>query len=397
MYLLKKRNIQVLLNLFLNLINILFYFSWPIVVIFTKSLEKWGEIVDVWLIISLMSIFISWGSDTYLSKRIASQIEKFDFHFLENFYSRVIVLAVILLIVAFAPFEPVIIGSLLLCIISRTISSSLEIYFIFKNEAWKNILSSLVGIFFGFAFYFYNIEYTSTKYIILSICVGEFIKSFCFIMMGLKIFENNPVTKLNVQLLMNSYGFFLFNFTYILTLVTDRFFIYSQFSFEEKGLYQIYMNVFTFTATIPVFIIRYLMKYSKKGRLKIDNKFRLRIFLFSLPIFITILLFTYFIISTYISNTFTFAHLAYGILYTFPSIIYAPLIIYFSNKNNYFILSRSTISIAILLGALCIILIPRFGVEGGIYSGIISQWVFAFILVVLYEQDQFTKKIKIIK
>jgi O-antigen/teichoic acid export membrane protein len=93
----------------------------------------------------------------------------------------------------------------------------------------------------------------------------------------------------------------------------------------------------------------------------------------------------------------SYAFLAAGFLFAFPSTLYTPFVIYFYHKNNHGLLSRCAIGSAIAMLASCSFFIQNFGLIGGLYCCILGQWIFMFLVTIFYEQDQLSRKIKLIK
>ena len=157
------------------------------------------------------------------------------------------------------------------------------------------------------------------------------------------------------------------------------------------------MNFMVFVISLPHFITQYFHNRDRKSKIRVDNALRMKVLQLSLLV-ITIAIYISYMVCIYVFRLpMRPSFLASGLLFAFPSTLYTPLVIYFYNKNNHGLLSRCAMGAAITMLTSCSFFIKTFGLIGGIYSCILGQWIFMFLVTIFYEQDQISKKIKLIK
>ncbi len=393
----QKRAAAVALEALRSFSGPIFQPIWPLLAIYTMDIELWGKAVDVWFFASLASIILSWGSNQYLQKRFSSFPNKVYDSFVESFYSRWPLLLIFLIFLAFSPYNPIICVSYILLFTGKYINQSFETLYVYEKNDWKPILANVIGLAVGITYYFFKLEEMQLVYLIFAIGFSEISKSAVHLILNYKVFLKGKVDKINLEMYLITYNFFIYSFSIILILTIDRFFVYTNFDAADKAMYQIYMNFMVFVISLPNFITQYYHKRDKRSKIKVDNSLRMKVLLLGL-LLIALAIFASYLICIYIfmlpiSNAF----LAAGLLFAFPSTLYTPLVIYFYNKNNHGLLSRCAAGAAITMLASCGFFIKSFGLIGGIYCCILGQWIFMFLVTIFYEQDQISKKIKLIK
>lgn len=391
-----KRATTVALEVFGTFSNIIFQPIWPLLAIYTFNIELWGKAVDIWFFASLASVILTWGSNQYLQKRFSSLPNKIYDSFIESFYSRLPLLLIFLIFFAFTPNDPIICVSYILLFTGKYINHSFETLYVCKKNAWKPILANILGLAIGVIYYFMRLPEMSLIYLIFAIGLSEISKSVIHLLLNYKVFLKGKVDKINLEMYLITYNFFIYSFSFILILFVDRFFIYTKFGDADKALYQIYMNFMVFIIGLAHFITQYFHNRDKRSKIRVDNSLRMKVLLMGL-IIITVAIYTSYLICIHVFMLpMSPSFLAAGLLLTFPSTLYTPLIIYFHNKNNHGLLSRCAIGAAITMVVSCSFFIKTFGLIGGIYTCILGQWIFMFLVTIFYEQDQISKKIKLI-
>ena len=237
----------------------------------------------------------------------------------------------------------------------------------------------------------------SLVYLIFAIGLSEISKSAVHLLLNYKVFLKGKVDKINLEMYLITYNFFIYSFSIILILTIDRFFIYTRFGDADKALYQIYMNFMVFIISLPHFITQYFHNRDKRSKLKVDNSLRMKVLLIGLVVITAAIYSSYLICVNIFILPVSLSFLAAGLLFAFPSTLYTPLVIYFYNKNNHGLLSRCAVGAAVAMLASCSFFIKTFGLIGGVYTCILGQWIFMFLVTIFYEQDQISKKIKLIK
>ncbi len=393
----QKKFVSVFLEAVRTFTGPLFAPIWPLLAIYTVDIELWGKAVDVWFFASLATIILSWGSSQYLQKRFTSFPNKVYDSFVESFYSRLPLLLIFLVFLAFYPYDPIICISYMLLFAGKYINHSFETLYVYEKNDWKPIVANLTGLGVGVAYYFYKLDEMTFIYLIFAIGLSEIVKSVIHLILNFKVFIKGKVERINLEMYLVTYNFFIYSFSTILILTIDRFFIYTKFEAADKALYQIYMNFLVFVISLPGFITKYYHNRDKRTKIKVDNSLRMRVLLIGTIVNSTAVFASYLLcIHVFMLNV-TPSFLAAGLLFAFPSTLYTPLVIYFNNKNNIGLLSRCAGGVAIAMITSCIFFINSFGLIGGLYCCILGQWIFMFLVTILYEQDQISKKIKLIK
>jgi hypothetical protein len=370
---------------------------WPLLAIYTVNIELWGKAVDVWFFASLASIILSWGSNQYLQKRFSSFPNKIYDSFVESFYSRMPLLLIFLIFLAFSPYDPIICISYILLFMGKYINQSFETLYIYEKNDWKPIFANIVGLGIGVAYYFWRLPDMSLIYLIFAIGLSEISKSAIHLILNYKVFVKGKVERINLEMYLITYNFFIYSFSIILILTIDRFFIYTKFEEADKALYQIFMNFMVFVISLPNFITQFYHNRDRRSKIRVDNSLRMKVLLLGLLVNTAAIYISYIICIHVFMLQITPAFLAAGLLFAFPSTLYTPLVIYFYNKNNHGLLSRCAAGAAVTMLTACGFFIKSFGLIGGIYCCILGQWIFMFLVTILYEQDQISKKIKLIK
>lgn len=370
---------------------------WPLLAIYTVDVELWGKAVDVWFFASLASIILSWGSNQYLQKRFSSFPNNVYDSFVESFYSRLPLLLIFLIFLALSPYNPIICVSYLLLFAGKYINQSFETLYVYEKNDWKPIVANVLGLTVGIIYYFLRLKDMQLVYLIFAIGLSEIAKSAVHLILNYKVFLKGKVSNINLEMYLITYNFFIYSFSIILILTIDRFFVYTKFGDADKAMYQIYMNFMVFVISLPHFITQYFHKRDKRSKIKVDNSLRMKVLLLGLLV-ITIAIYIAYLVCIYIFMLpISTSFLAAGLLFAFPCTLYTPLVIYFYNKNNHGLLSRCAAGAAITMLASCSFFIKSFDLIGGIYCCILGQWIFMFLVTILYEQDQINKKIKLIK
>jgi hypothetical protein len=370
---------------------------WPLLAIYTVDIDLWGKAVDVWFFASLATIILSWGSNQYLQKRFASFPNKIYDTFVESFYSRLPLLLIFLIFLAFSPYDPIICISYMLLFTGKYINQSFETLYVYEKNDWKSVLANVIGLGIGIAYYFIRLEEMTVIYLIFAIGLSEIAKSAVHLLLNFKVFIKGKVDNINLEMYLITYNFFIYSFSMILILTIDRFFIYTRFDASDKAMYQIFMNFMVFVISLPNFITKYYHNRDKRSKIKVDNSLRMKVLLIGTMVNAAAIYASYLIcIHVFLLNV-SPSFLAAGLLFAFPSTLYTPLVIYFNNKNNIGLLSRCAAGVAIAMLTSCIFFIKSFGLIGGLYCCILGQWIFMFLVTILYEQDQISKKIKLIK
>lgn len=370
---------------------------WPLLAIYTVDVTLWGKAVDVWFFASLAAVILSWGSNQYLQKRFSSFPNKVYDSFVESFYSRLPLLLIFLIFLAFSPYNPIICVSYILLFTGKYINNSFETLYAYEKNDWKSILANVVGLTIGIFYYFMKLPDMQLIYFIFAIGLAEISKSAVHLLLNYKVFFKGKVDRINFEMYLVTYNYFIYSFSFILVLAIDRFFVYTKFGDADKAMYQIYMNFMVFVVSLPHFITQYYHKRDKRSKIRVDNSLRMKVLLLGI-LMITVAIYSSYLICIYvfmlpISNAF----LAAGLLFAFPCTLYTPLVIYFNNKNNHGLLSRCAAGAAITMLTSCSFFLKSFGLIGGIYTCILGQWIFMFLVTIFYEQDQISKKIKLIK
>lgn len=370
---------------------------WPLLAIYTLNIELWGKVVDVWFFASLAGIILSWGSNQYLQKRFSSFPNKIYDSFVESFYSRMPLLLIFLIFLAFYPSDPIICISYILLFMGKYINQSFETLYIYERNDWKPILANIIGLAIGVTYYFWRLPDMSSIYLMFAIGLSEISKSAVHLLLNFKVFVKGKVERINLEMYLITYNFFIYSFSIILILTIDRFFIYTKFEEADKALYQIFMNFMVFVISLPNFITQFYHNRDRRSKIKVDNSLRMKVLLLGLLVNTAAIYVSYLVCIHIFMLPLTPAFLAAGLLFAFPSTLYTPLVIYFYNKNNHGLLSRCAAGAAITMLTACGFFIKSFGLIGGIYCCILGQWIFMFLVTILYEQDQISKKIKLIK
>ena len=370
---------------------------WPLLAIYTVDIQLWGKAVDVWFFASLATIILSWGSNQYLQKRFASFPNKVYDSFVESFYSRLPLLLIFLVFLAFSPYDPIICVSYILLFTGKYINQSFETLYVYEKNDWKPILANLTGLAIGLIYYFTRLDHMSLVYLIFAIGLSEISKSAIHLILNYRVFIRGKVEKINLEMYLITYNFFIYSFSIILILTIDRFFIYTKFDEADKALYQIFMNFMVFVISLPNFITKYYHNRDRRSKIKVDNSLRMRVLLLGMLVNTAAIYASYLICIHVFMLNITPSFFAAGLLFAFPSTLYTPLVIYFYNKNNHGLLSRCAAGAAITMLTSCSFFIKSFGLIGGVYCCILGQWIFMFLVTIFYEQDQISKKIKLIK
>ncbi len=393
----QKKATTVMLDALRSFSGPIFQPVWPLIAIYTVDIELWGKAVDVWFFASLAAIILSWGSNQYLQKRFSSFPNKVYDSFVESFYSRLPLLLIFLIFLGFSPYSPVICVSYILLFTGKFINQSFDTLYVYERNDWKPIVANITGLSIGVAYYFTRLEHMSLIYLIFSIGLSEISKSAVHLLLNYKVFIKGKVDKINLEMYLITYNYFIYSFSVILILTIDRFFIYTKFDDADKALYQIFMNFMVVVITLPNFITQYYHNRDKRSKLRVDNTLRMKVLLIGLFI-ITVGIYASYLLCIHVFQLpMNLAFLAAGLLFAFPSTLYTPLVIYFYNKNNHGLLSRCAAGAAITMLTSCSFFIKSFGLIGGLYSCILGQWIFMFLVTIFYEQDQISKKIKLIK
>jgi hypothetical protein len=370
---------------------------WPLLAIYTVNLELWGKAVDVWFFASLATIILTWGSNQYLQKRFSSFPNKIYDSFVESFYSRLPLLFIFLIFLAFSPYNPIICISYILLFTGKYINQSFETLYVYEKNDWKPVFANTVGLGIGVAYYFVRLSDMSFSYLIFAIGLSEICKSAIHLMLNFKVFIKGKVERINLEMYLITYNYFIYAFSIVLILTIDRFFVYTKFNDADKALYQIFMNFMVFVISLPNFITQYYHNRDRKSKIRVDNSLRMNVLLLGIVINAAAICASYFICIHVFMLNLTPTFLAAGLLFGFPSTLYTPLVIYFYNKNNHGLLSRCAAGAAITMLTSCSFFIKSFGLIGGVYCCILGQWIFMFLVTIFYEQDQISKKIKLIK
>jgi len=370
---------------------------WPLLAIYTVNIELWGKAVDVWFFASLASIILSWGSNQYLQKRFSSFPNKIYDSFVESFYSRMPLLLIFLIFLAFSPYDPIICISYILLFMGKYINQSFETLYVYQKNDWKPIFANVVGLAIGVTYYFWKLPDMSLIYLMFAIGLSEISKSAIHLILNYKVFVKGKVERINLEMYLITYNFFIYSFSIILILTIDRFFIYTKFDEADKALYQIFMNFMVFVISLPNFITQFYHNRDRRSKIRVDNALRMKVLLLGLLVNTVAIYASYLVCIHVFMLSITPAFLAAGLLFAFPSTLYTPLVIYFYNKNKHDILSRCAAGAAVTMLTAGGFFIKSFGLIGGIYTCILGQWIFMFLVTILYEQDQISKKIKLIK
>jgi len=370
---------------------------WPLLAIYTVNIELWGKAVDVWFFASLASIILSWGSNQYLQKRFSSFPNKIYDSFVESFYSRMPLLLIFLIFLAFSPYDPIICISYILLFMGKYINQSFETLYVYQKNDWKPIFANVVGLAIGVTYYFWKLPDMSLIYLMFAIGLSEISKSAIHLILNYKVFVKGKVERINLEMYLITYNFFIYSFSIILILTIDRFFIYTKFDEADKALYQIFMNFMVFVISLPNFITQFYHNRDRRSKIRVDNALRMKVLLLGLLVNTVAIYASYLVCIHVFMLSITPAFLAAGLLFAFPSTLYTPLVIYFYNKNKHGLLSRCAAGAAVTMLTAGGFFIKSFGLIGGIYTCILGQWIFMFLVTILYEQDQISKKIKLIK
>jgi len=393
----QKKVVSVSLEALRTFSGPIFQPVWPLVAIYTVDVDLWGKAVDVWFFASLATVILSWGSNQYLQKRFASFPNKVYDSFVESFYSRMPLLIIFLIFLAFYPYEPIICISYMILFAGKYINHSFETLYVYERNDWKPILANVVGLGIGVGYYFYKLQEMTFIYLIFAIGLSEIAKSAVHLILNIKVFVKGKVERINLEMYLITYNYFIYTFSMILILTIDRFFIYTRFEPSDKALYQIFMNFMVFVISLPGFITKYYHNRDKRSKIKVDNSLRMKVLIIGTVVCCIAVVATYIVCNQIFLLNVSPSFLAAGLLFAFPSTLYTPLVVYFNNKNNIGLLSRCAGGVAIAMLTSCIFFINSFGLIGGLYCCILGQWIFMFLVTILYEQDQISKKIKLIK
>src|SRR5688572_5847516 len=180
---------------------------WPLLAIHTVDIDLWGKAVDVWFFASLATIILSWGSNQYLQKRFASFPNKVYDTFVESFYSRLPLLLIFLIFLAFSPYDPIICISYMLLFTGKYINQSFETLYVYEKKDWKSVLANVLGLAVGIVYYFIRIEEMTVIYLIFAIGLSEIAKSAVHLILNLKVFIKGKVDNINLEMYLITYNF----------------------------------------------------------------------------------------------------------------------------------------------------------------------------------------------
>jgi hypothetical protein len=257
--------------------------------------------------------------------------------------------------------------SYILLFTGKYINHSFEALYVYEKNDWKPILANMSGLVVGVVYYFFRLEEMSLTYLLFAIGLSEISKSAIHLLLNYKVFIKGKVDRINLEMYLITYNFFIYSFSIVLILTIDRFFIYTSFPETDKALYQIFMNFMIFAISLPNFITQYYHNRDRRSKIKVDNSLRMKVLLIGLIVNSITIYLSYLICIYVFMLPMSPSFFAAGLLFAFPSTLYTPLVIYFYNKNNQGLLSRCAAGAAITMLTSCSFFINSFGLIGGLY------------------------------
>jgi len=357
-------------SLVLPVFNILF----SIFIIKRFSAEMWGEFVQFYIIVNLLSHFTAWGNRDFLLKEFSAQPGKIALYWQTSLASRFNLVWLSLPVVFLLNFSLHIKLILFLWVLSQFLFRSFDVIIVYTKKFGFPLLVDVLGYLILFGMVFVLGKSFDAVGILTLFSTVTLTKSILLSFFFRKEFLASLSLKIRLDYLRNSFGFFLPGFIGLVQSKMDMYCVAFLLPEIMLGKYQVFMNLLVLVHSIAVFSITPFLKVIY--RLNAQSVKKLENLLISLGVFYSagLLFLAYLILNIHLDFSFSIS------MYFIAYLLLLPYFLYFIKMHQLFRYNRQMIVVwitfitAILNLALSIILIPKIGLEGALISGTIVQW-----------------------
>lgn len=356
------------------MVNSAFNVVLPLVVIHFAAKEVWGEFVSVLLFILIAAACNNFGNKEQLLRQISDQPRNIRQYFTENFYARMPILLVSILIGLFVfPFPfACFIG---LSLLGLYVIQSFEAIIVFEK---KFRFSALVEMIFGILFIAILLFFKDkiTAFLILKLYTGlQLIKVMVYGYAFLNFFEKRP-SRFTFDFFKKSFPFFLLTLMGFLASKNDVYLVHFFLSKSKLAEYQILNNLCLFAMGIAGFLYIPFTKNIYRNSKKVIGNLKRVLLILGFIVTIVAVIIIYLVLRLYlkIQVPYYFHLIVFG--YIFPSFIYGiEIITLYKDHREMKVVKYLFIGIIINVVVSASLLYSGFDIVGALLGSAIAQLV----------------------
>tara|TARA_R110002073_G_scaffold258681_1_gene421661 strand:+ start:11084 stop:12265 length:1182 start_codon:yes stop_codon:yes gene_type:complete len=386
-----QRFLPILTNGTRSIISPLISIAFAFVIVKYFSKQLWGEFVDIFLFMLILTLFSSWGNKNFLlrqfSKKPREIVSSWQYFFTSRFPILVICILSILL-------NYNLIFSLWLSfwLVSSYIFQSFFSVLIYRRDFGKAILFELLSFSCLLGFLFFYRDVMNLGLLVQLYAIYHIVKAFLFSLPYLAFFKFKSI-RIDFSLLLSGSIFFLLGVAGFLQSKVDVYVLQSQDDVVALGEYQVISGFFIFCQTIPTILIlpylKNIYRMSSKSVITIKNLIAiLGIFINSIAV-----IFVYFILKTFFEIELNSYQIIAGFMISYPPYIYSIYVFDLFKKSK----EKKVLKICILCSIINLIISLVFvhlnySITGLLYANAFSQLVCLFAYTQFKINDKDIKK-----
>jgi len=354
------------------------------------SVKLWGEFVQILIFVNLANHILYWGNREYLLKVFSKTPAKIQNNWQSSLVSRIPLLVLFVILTLLINFSVNVKVYILVWGFSLFIYRSFEVLIIYYKRFFFLLMIEIFGAgIFVICFLFINSN-LDLESLILIFAFQVLLKSIWISIYFKKDLLSKYVAKLNYNILLKAFPFFLVSISGMLHTRIDLYCVAYFLNEIEVGTYQVYINLFIYIQAFSAFILTPFLKDLYRLPSKIIEKISRTLFVIGLIIVVPALFFVHFILNIIYHLHVSLPYFIFGAIYILPAFYYAPKV-YSLFNNNYQIKVVMVTCYGIFLNLILnIFLINQIGMLGAIISSATVQ-LLVLVAFTILERTTFTK------
>jgi hypothetical protein len=349
------------------------------IIIQFRSIELWGEYVEILIWTNVFLLFLSFGNNDYLLKLFSKNPSKINQQWTNNLIARSILLPPSLLLILFIPIFNHLEWIIFIVILFQFLNQSFKSLIVYHRKFILNIFVESSYLLSLIILVFYNLESLNLKLLLQIILISQGLKFLLFSIVLLKYFK---YIKVQFQLLelKKSIPFFIPLAIGTFRSKIDVYYGTHFFSVSQLSKYQVFLSFLALTQMASTFAITPYLKNYYRSSNTVIKKIQKRFFVFGWGFAVVATVFMYVIISEIYNLDFTFQQYGLAFLFMIPLFLQVLLVSeYYKRDKQYKIASFASIVvfIQIIIGYF---LIKYWNINGALLLKLLGQWGIVIIL-----------------
>lgn len=349
-------------------------------VIKLASVERWGEFVNVMILVQLAAHVMGWGNKEYLLREFSRNPSQIALSWQSTLATRFLLLLPFGIVLAWGEFSAVLCFWMFLWGIGQVYYQSFDVFVVYKRDfLFAMLVETVTLLLMGLCIWGWGEQVTIVQLAAL-FAIAQLVKG--GVMSGR--FGRFAFTasrfRLHLSFFKLALPFFLLGLTGMLQSRIDLYSVNYFLDERSVGQYQVFINLMIYAQSISGFILGPFIKSIYRLNGQVVLRVSSRLFVLGCALILPFLIGTYLVITYIYGFQLSGWMLLMGGLFVLPVYFYSP-IIYVLYRTNVQWMVIGINSFGLLVNFVFnILLVPYLGMLGAIIGSTLSQW----ILLVIY-------------